>query len=67
MKTGTMLQRTVNDFESLGCLFPELLPKIKAFNDKATQFRIAANNTITVIISYANVFYFDLFLRKKQS
>ncbi|KAJ8678935.1 hypothetical protein QAD02_014722 [Eretmocerus hayati] len=42
-KRGTMLQRALADIEALEALAPEHAAKIKAVNEKATQFRIAAN------------------------
>ena len=49
-KRGTMLQRALNELESLETISPELSAKIKAVNEKATQFRIAANAMVKVCI-----------------
>lgn len=51
-KRGTMLQRALNDLESLETISPDLSAKIKSVNEKATQFKIAANAMIKVINIY---------------
>ncbi|XP_003427315.3 oxysterol-binding protein 1 isoform X3 [Nasonia vitripennis] len=45
-KRGTILQRALNDLESLETISPDLSTKIKTVNEKATQFKIAANAMI---------------------
>lgn len=51
-KRGTMLQRAFTDLESLESITPELSAKIKSANEKATQFRIAANAMIKVNLQF---------------
>ncbi|XP_014209543.1 oxysterol-binding protein 1 isoform X2 [Copidosoma floridanum] len=45
-KRGSMFQRSLTDLETLENLSPELSSKLKSVNEKATQFRIAANAMI---------------------
>lgn len=47
-KRGSVLQRTLNELETLEPLYPDLITKIKAVNEKATIFRIAVNAMINV-------------------
>ncbi|KAK2587462.1 hypothetical protein KPH14_003169 [Odynerus spinipes] len=47
VKRGFTLQRALNELETLEPSCPDLTAKIKAVNEKATLFRIAANAMIT--------------------
>ncbi|XP_014473466.1 PREDICTED: oxysterol-binding protein 1 isoform X2 [Dinoponera quadriceps] len=51
-KQGTMLQRALNDLETLEPPSPELAAKIKTVSERATLFRIAANAMISTSSDY---------------
>ncbi|XP_011144778.1 oxysterol-binding protein 1 isoform X4 [Harpegnathos saltator] len=51
-KQGTMLQRALNDLETLESPSPELAAKIKTVSERATLFRIAANAMISTSSDY---------------
>nr|XP_050848076.1 oxysterol-binding protein 1 isoform X1 [Vespula vulgaris]XP_050848077.1 oxysterol-binding protein 1 isoform X1 [Vespula vulgaris] len=51
-KRGSILQRALNELETLEPLYPDLITKIKTVNEKATIFRIAANAMISTSNDY---------------
>ncbi|XP_015592742.1 oxysterol-binding protein 1 isoform X2 [Cephus cinctus] len=54
-KRGAMLQRALNDLESLEPPSPELAAKFKTVSERATLFRIAANAMISTSNEYLHL------------